>query len=366
MPTDDERGRAVRQGCDRFLLGHPPRATGEWLAELAEYAGDREPDRYAEGALIESLETRLADLLGTDAAVFMPSGTMAQQAALRVWAEETGLDTVALHPLSHLERHELRALWELHHLRPLYLTHENRQPTVADLAGLAEPVGTAVVELPLRDAGYALPSWEELTGFTDAVRERSAVVHFDGARLWESAAGYGRTPEELAALADSVYVSFYKVLNGVSGAALGGSEALVDGARRWQHRHGGRLVTQFPAVLAAHQGLDDILPRVPSYVEHARAVAAALNSLDHVRVSPDPPGTNGFRVYFEADADALRAAALDHAEEYQVWTWSWFQPADVPGWSWTELVVGEATMGWRADEVAALALELLDRAKPHS
>jgi threonine aldolase len=134
VTTDDDRRTAIRRGCDRFLRGHPPRATGEWLAELAEYAGDREPDRYAEGELIESLETRVADLLGTDAAVFMPSGTMAQQAALRVWADETGLDTVALHPLAHLEQHELRAAWELHRLRPLYLTQETRQPTVADLA----------------------------------------------------------------------------------------------------------------------------------------------------------------------------------------------------------------------------------------
>jgi hypothetical protein len=58
-------------------------------------------------------------------------------------------------------------------------------------------------------------------------------------------------------------------------------------------------------------------------------------------------------------------AALAHADEYQVWTWNRFNPADVPGWSWAELTVGEATMAWRPEEVAALVVELLDRANPH-
>ena len=60
-----------------------------------------------------------------------------------------------------------------------------------------------------------LPSWEELTEVVEAARERDAVVHFDGARLWESTAHFGRPLAEIAALADSVYVSFYKSLGGL-------------------------------------------------------------------------------------------------------------------------------------------------------
>jgi threonine aldolase len=358
----DERAAAIRQSCDRSLLGHPLRTAKAWLTELAACAGEHEIDRYGEGDLIESLEARVADLLGMEAAVFVPSGTMAQQAALRTWADETGVDTVALHPLSHLEQHELRALWELHGLRPLHLTQEPRQPTVVDLAGLAEPLGAVLVELPLRDAGFLLPTWDELAAFCAAARDRDAAVHFDGARLWESVPHLGHSLGGIAALADSVYVSFYKVLDGISGAALAGSRSFVDSARRWQHRHGGKLVAQFPAVVAAGRGLTEILPRVPSYVEHARELATALDALHRVRVFPSPPHVNSFRLYFEADADALRDAALAHAEEYRVWTWRWFAPADVPGWCWTELTVGEATMEFKPEEVAALVVELLDRA----
>ncbi len=362
VTSDQERIATIRRQCDRFLLWHPRRAPQEILADLAQYAGDREADLYAEGELIESLEHRVAGLLGTEAAAFFPTGTMAQQIALRVWADETGMDTVALHPLMHLEQNELRAAWELHHLRPLMLTDEPRQPTAADLAAIPEPVGTLAVELPLRLAGHTLPTWDELTALCAAARDRDATVHFDGARLWESAPHLGHGLADIAGLADSVYVSFYKSLGGTSGAALAGSAAVVEASRRWRHRHGGTAVTQFPALLSAHHALDTVLPRIPAYVEHARDVAAALGTLSRVRVYPDPPHTNAFRIYFEAGHAELQEAALAHAEEYKVWTWTMFWPAEVPGWSVAELTVGEATMTWRPDEVAALVVELLDRA----
>ena len=90
-----------------------------------------------------------------------------------------------------------------------------------------EPFGTLMLELPLRDAGFVLPTWDELTDTVEAARERDAVVHFDGARLWECTPHFGRPLPEIAGLADSVYVSFYKSLGGLSGAALAGSADLV-------------------------------------------------------------------------------------------------------------------------------------------
>lgn len=355
----DDRAEELIRRCDRTLVGHPPRTPAQWLALLAEQAGDAQLDKYGDGELIADVERRVAALLGTEAAVFMPSGTMAQQTALRTWADQTGVRTVALHPQTHLERHELRALWELHGLRPLHLTYERRQPTAADLAQIGEPVGTVHIELPMRDLGYLLPTMDELRELCAAARDRDAAVHLDGARIWESSPYLGPLPE-IAALADSVYVSFYKTLGGISGAALAGSQLLVDSARRWQQRHGGRIITQFPALLAARHGLEVVLPRVPVYVAHARELAAALDGIG--RVVPEPPHVNGFQIYLEAVPDRLVAAAVAIAEERGEWTTRWWSPADVPGWSWTEIAVGEATMGWSAQEFATLVAELLDRA----
>ncbi|WP_236569752.1 low specificity L-threonine aldolase, partial [Streptomyces sp. MBT59] len=207
------------------------------------------------------------------AAAFFPTGTMAQQVALRCWAGRTGNTTVALHPLSHPEVHEGGALGVVSGLRTVRPTSEPRLPDAEEIRDFPEPFGTLMLELPLRDAGFVLPSWEELTAVVDAARERDAVVHFDGARLWECGPHFGRELSEIAGLADSVYVSFYKSLDGLSGAVLAGPSTLVEEARVWRHRYGGQLFQQFPAALSALVGLERELPRLPSYVAHAKVVA---------------------------------------------------------------------------------------------
>src|SRR5262249_62243934 len=97
----------------------------------------------------------------------------------------------------------------------------------------------------------------------------------------------GRTLTEIARPFDSVYVSFYKILGGIAGAALLGDEATVAHARVWTRRLGGNLVSQYPMLLAARAGLRDRLPRVPDYCARARRVAALLVDAG-ARVVPDP------------------------------------------------------------------------------
>ena len=137
---------------------------------------------------------------------------------------------------------------EVSGLRPVRVTSEPRLPTADEVRDFEEPFGTLMLELPLRDAGFVLPSWEELTEVVEAAHERDAVVHFDGARLWESTVHFGRPLDEIAGLADSVYVSFYKSLDGCGGAVLAGPKTLIDEAKVWRHRYGGQVFQQFPTV----------------------------------------------------------------------------------------------------------------------
>jgi threonine aldolase len=81
---------------------------------------------------------------------------------------------------------------------------------LADLQALDEKPAVVVVELPLRRAGFRLPDWDELVAISAWCRAHGVKLHFDGARLWESAPHYGRSLAEICALADSVYVSFYR------------------------------------------------------------------------------------------------------------------------------------------------------------
>jgi threonine aldolase len=324
------------------------------LAELAQssYDLDDRPDWYGDG-LVALLEQRVAELLDKPAAAFFPTGTMAQQVALRCWAERTGNPTVALHPLHHLEEHERRAYATLTGLRPVWPTRQPRQPTAQEVRDVDEPFGTLLIELPLREAGFVLPSFEELTDLVKAARDRGARVHFDGARLWESTPHLGQDLATVAGLADSVYISFYKTLGGLSGAALAGSADLIAQARAWRHRYGGQLFQQWPAALAALIGLDTELPRLDEYVAHAKVVATALAELPGARVHPNPPHTHQFQLWLPQSAETLNESVLTLAEQERTWFIGGWR--EVSGLAVAEVTITADALAWTPDDVRATA-----------
>ncbi|MCB5180029.1 threonine aldolase family protein [Streptomyces antimicrobicus] len=352
-----ERELAAWRGARRRLSRAAKEPTvGELLASLTTPDPDEPADVYGDG-VVARLEERVAELLGTEAAAYFPSGTMAQQVALRCWAGRTGNPVVALHPMSHPERWEGGALTTVAGLRTVHPTDESRQPTADEVRELPEPFGTLMVELPLRDPGFLLPSWEELCALVEAARERDAVVHFDGARLWETTVHFGRPLAEIAGLADSVYVSFYKSLGGLSGAVLAGSASLVAEARQWRLRYGGRVFRQFPQALSALAGLERELPKLPSYVEHAKVVAAALgdgfgaSAVPWFRINPEVPQTHQFQVWLPYGAEALTEAAVRQAEETGTCLFRRWWPDGPPGMSMTELTITEEALSWTAPDV---------------
>ncbi|ARX85414.1 threonine aldolase family protein [Streptomyces alboflavus] len=371
-PDGRERRIAAARGAARLLTRSPMTVTlAERVTALAEgvadvTAPDGMSDMYGDG-VVADLEDEVARLLGKEDAVFFPTGTMAQQVALRCWAGRTGNATVALHPRAHPEVHEGGALSVVSGLRTVHPTDEPRCPTADEVRDFEEPFGTLMLELPLREAGFVLPDWQELTDVVAAARERDAVVHLDGARLWECTTHFGRPLPEIAAVADSVYVSFYKSLEGIAGAALAGPRTLTDEARAWRHRYGGLMFQQFPTAVSALLGLKRVLPRLPEYVTHARVVAQALHEgftaarVPWSRVHPDPPHTHQFQVWLPYDADVLNEAALTQAEETGTQLfWRWF-PEGPPGLSVTEVTVTGPGLAWTPDDVRAAVAEFVRR-----
>ncbi|WP_037872542.1 threonine aldolase family protein [Streptomyces sp. NRRL S-37] len=370
-PTLRERRIAARRGAPRVLARLGFVAPLRERLALLEAAGsvydlDEMSDVYGNG-VVEALEKRVAGLLGTEAAAFFPTGTMAQQVALRCWAGRTGDPTVALHPLSHPEVHERNAFSQVSGLRPVRLTSEPRLPTAEEVRDFEEPFGALMLELPLRDAGFVLPTWEELTGVVAAAREREAVVHVDGARLWECVEHFGRPLEEIAGLADSVYVSFYKSLGAFGGAALAGPTTLVEEAKAWRHRYGGNVFQQFPTALSALIGLDRELPRLPEYVRHARVVAAALREgleaggMPWFRVHPEVPHTHDFQVWLPYEADVVAEAAIAAVEETGAMLFADHWDPKGPGVSATEVYVRSDGLEWSAGDVREAAEEFARR-----
>jgi threonine aldolase len=365
----DREWRKAWLECDRFAFGMSPRERdpAATLRALAERAPDgHQVDRYGGGELAERLERRVAELLGKEAAVWMPSGTMAQQIALRIHAGRRNRDTVAFHPHCHVEAHEERGYQALHGLRAVLIGDRDRLIETSDVEKLGEPVAALLLELPQRDLGGSLPEWGDLVATCSAAREGGAALHLDGARLWQCGPFFDRPLAEIAALFDTVYVSFYKDLGAPAGCALAGPEELVAEARVWQVRHGGRLFSAFPYLVAAEIGLDTVLPRMPELVARAGAAAGALAAIDGVAVVPDPPQVAMFHVLVRRPLETLNDAVLAVAGETRTWPGAEFGATGDPEVQRAEVAVTVANLDVPLEELTALWQDVLSRAVPAS
>ena len=356
-----QRERIVAQ-CERFVVPWTaPVDPAEKFRELVELAGPR-MDVYGGGESVKRLESRVSEPLGKEAAAIFPSGTMAQQIALRILCERKGRFSVGFHPQCHLDVSEERGYEHLHGLHARPIGNRNRLVVRGDLDDVMEPLGALLLELPQRDLGGQLPVWRELRAQASWARANDVALHLDGARLWQCGPFYRRPLREIAALFDTVYVSLYKDLGALGGCILAGPEDVIAEARVWRVRHGGRLSTYEPMALSAEHGLDELLPRMPSFVRKAKEIGAALARVDGVDVIPDPPQVAMLHVCVRGDLERVRDAALEIAKERRTLIAGHFAPTPVPNVQITELSVGTTTLDVSTDEIAELYAELVTRA----
>lgn len=371
--------RTHLQLTSRHLAGHGPihpsdefEAIADWLknSDDERSADDPgfgpQPDVYGTGPLVEDFEREVAALFDMPAARFMPSGCMAQPIALRIWSDRVGNPNTAFHPTSHLQLHEEFGYRELHGLCAYLLGDAKRPTTAADLKALIGPGGLAeqtrlaslLVELPAREIGGQLPSWSELTELSALCRELEIRLHLDGARVWQAAPAYGRDLKEIAALFDSVYISFYKDVGALPGAMLLGPEDFIEEAKVWQRRQGGTLFSAMANIVSARRKLGPCLERMPTLVERARDIAALFGAHDWIRVMPDPPHTSMFHVLLRGElADLLDAR--DHiARKTGIWLFNNLQPAEGELAARAEISLGPSSLTISNDELAA-AIKLL-------
>ena len=213
----------LRASCTRFLGGHGPVRAAELLATIPP---DTVVDRYGDGGVVAELEAEVAGLLGKPAAVFLPSGMMAQQAVLRVHADRRGRRTVLYHPMCHLAQHEgRRARAAAAPARPAGRRARTGCSTPRRPRGRGRAARRAAARAAAaRHRRRSCPTGTTWSRRSAWARDRGAAVHLDGARLWEASAGYGRPPAEIAALFDTVYVSFYKGIGALAGCCVAGDD----------------------------------------------------------------------------------------------------------------------------------------------
>jgi threonine aldolase len=329
--------------CSAILPGHRVRKPAEMYAAMAAWceANGIGHDVYGEGALIQEFERKVAALLGFEAAVFCISGTMAQVTALRLAAMERGNAPVALHPTSHIFVHERSNYQLLGHFNALQAGERHRPWDAADITSIPDRLSAVGLEIPMREIGGQLSSWEELQAIKAHCRELNIHLHMDGARLWEAAAGYGRQVAEIAAGFDSVYVSLYKGIGGLGGAMLAGSHAFVARAAEWFRRQGGNVVHRSPYVVAAAMQFEQRLAAMPDYFRRTELVYEVLAAHPVLQVNPARPQANMLHVHLPVSRERALDIRRRLAEEHGIWVFHRVNHGVLPDTCYFELYVGD-------------------------
>ncbi|NII09699.1 aminotransferase class I/II-fold pyridoxal phosphate-dependent enzyme [Oleiagrimonas sp. C23AA] len=350
MPQID---RDLKASCHLILSRPSPPSAAQTLARLAQLPQATDAvDVYGEGGAVAELEQATLAHLDKPAGLFFIKGVTAQLCVLRAYAQARSCNNVVIHPLSHIGMDEASAVERVAGLQPIRLGR-TLPFTAAQLDALTEPLAAVVVELPLRRAGYLLPDIDELHAISRWCREHQVPLHFDGARLWEAAAGYGLSLAELAGLADSVYVSYYKGLGGLGGALVAGSESFVASLKVWKTRYGGDLFTAYPQAISALDGLQHRLPRLPEFVSRARALATALADIPGLVIHPHTPHTNAFQLWLPGTPASLAEQHRHFAQEHGVWLFDAFAEAPLYGYAMTEVEIGPMSDHYRIEDTAA-------------
>ncbi|TVY07844.1 threonine aldolase family protein [Paenibacillus cremeus] len=300
------------------VIGHGKRNVSVLIEALEQIDPELDSDNYGSGEVIERFQAQIAQYLGKPSAVFFPSGTMAQQIALRIWCDRKGLKKVAYHPLSHLEIHEEQGLQELHQIESILLADKTRIIRLEDVVNLKEDVACVLLELPQREIGGQLPEYEELEAISSYCREKGIKLHLDGARLYETLPYYQKTAEEICSLFDSVYVSFYKGIGGIAGAMLAGDEEFTKESKVWKRRHGGDLISLYPYILSAEYYFNERKDKMGLYYEAAKELADFYRACRALEVRPQVPVSNMFHVHVPLPKSKLEPILISVYQDTEV------------------------------------------------
>ena len=245
-------------------------------------------DVFGDDPTVHRLQARVAELLGTEAALFTPSGTMANQIALRAHTQPG--DEVIIGWGAHCWRHESGALGALAGLQT-QVAGTTGTYTAADVRACWRPADpysattrVVAVENTHNMAGGIVWDRAELRGVTDAAHELGMATHLDGARLWNAAIASGCSEKELATGFDSISVCLSKGLGAPIGSVVAGSRAFIAKCHRFRKMYGGGMRQAGILAAAALYALDHNRARLADDHANAKALAEALASAPNLRV----------------------------------------------------------------------------------
>lgn len=263
---------------------------------------------------VNELCARVADLLGKEAAVFLPSGTMCNEIAILVHCRPG--DEIIAHETAHILNFEGGGPAAFAGAGIYPLRGEGGQYDAADVAAAIrfpsryDPRSRLlVVEQTSNMGGGSVWPLARVQQVAQAARDKGLGVHMDGARLMNAVVASGVSPKDFAAPCDSVWLDLTKGLGCPVGAVLAGSKDFIDEAWRWKQRMGGAMRQAGIIAAAGLYALDHHVQRLAEDHGNARAFAEAIADHPAIRVDPKRVETN--LVFFDlvgAQVDALKLA----------------------------------------------------------
>jgi threonine aldolase len=270
-------------------------------------------DLYGEDPTVNRLQEEAARLLGFEAALFVPTGTMGNEIAIRILTERG--DQVLVEERSHVVEYELSGMAQLSGVVPRMLRSETGvlSPALVHDALKTATVNRSapsllVVENTHNLAGGVVTPVEEMRDLLACAHEAGLRVHVDGARLWNAAVALGVPPAELVAGADTVMVTLSKGLCCPVGSLVVSSRERIARARRARQLFGGGMRQSGVLAAAGLVALGEMIPRLAEDHENARRLAAALEGRSGLSLAPVQ--TNIVIARFDEPVVASLVAAL--------------------------------------------------------
>lgn len=290
--------------------------------------GTVERDFYCRGGVVSALEQRMAAILGKEAGMFFPTGTMANHVALRTLAGEERRIFVSRESHTYNDEEDGPQLISGLAMVPLgsgkaTFTLPEVQSEIQHFTGgyRKVPVGAIAIESPVRRRDGALFDFEEMKKISAFAQANKIRMHLDGARLFLAPPYSKVTPAQYAALFDTVYVSLYKYLGAPFGAVLCGPKKLLDSMRPVRQLLGGAVFGAWPAACVALKTLDGFPERFASAVALSEEFLRRIAADRRVRVERIAGGTNIARLHLAGvdgaklgqrlEAEGVRMPALE-------------------------------------------------------
>lgn len=271
-------------------------------------------EQRGEDPTVNALNARIADLLGKEASVFLPSGTMCNEIALMVHCRPG--DEILCDRTSHILNYEAGGPAALAGAVMTPIAGERGIYTVEQLQAAIRPdhrygPRTRVVEIEntANMGGGAVWSLDAVNGVADCAHDAGLIVHMDGARLLNAVASSGVSAKDYSARMDSVWIDFSKGLGAPVGASLAGSAEFIHEVWRWKQRLGGAMRQAGIIAAGALYALDHHQDQLATDNANARMFAEAIAGSSAFVIDPKTVDSNIviFDLADGGDAPALSA-----------------------------------------------------------